>query len=90
MSVKVRYFGKFRSVTSKLEEEISFDGGTLEKLIAKLCEMYGDKFRRMIIKENKLAPDVIILVNGKSIGDNLSIRLNSGDIISIMPFVSGG
>ncbi len=90
MLAKVRYFGKFRSVTEKLEETINFSGRTVKDLLDKLCKIYGERFQKIVINDNKLPPDVIILVNGKSIGDNLRLVLKDGDTVSIMPFVSGG
>ncbi|MCR8433741.1 MAG: MoaD family protein [Crenarchaeota archaeon] len=90
MQVKVRYLGKVRSVTEKLEETVNVNGKTIKELLERLCEIYGDKFKKMILPDNKLAEDIIILVNGKSIGENLDFELNDGDICSLLPFVSGG
>mgnify|MGYP000406753067 CR=1 FL=1 len=89
--VRVKYFGKVRSSTGKSEEEIDFSGNTINDLLKYLSEIYGQKFSKQIFaKDGKLANDIIILLNHKSVGDNLNIQLSDGDTISILPFVSGG
>lgn len=90
MLVKVRYLGKIRSVTNKLEEIINFDGRTVRALLEKLRDIYGDKFQKMVLPDGELADDIIVLVNGKSIGENLDFELKDGDVCSLLPFVSGG
>ena len=88
--IKVKYFGKIRTVTNKISEVINLPGEKVYDLLNLLTQIYGDKFRRIIFRDNKLASDIIILINGKSIGDNLQQKIADGDIISILPFVSGG
>lgn len=90
LRIKVKYFGKVKTATNKLYEEIVFDGKTIKGLLLYLSKLYGKRFYDIIFKNNKLAYDIIILVNGKSIRDNIMKQLHDGDTISILPFVSGG
>lgn len=94
MRVKVKYFAYIRSVVRDNKEEIvnlETDAKLIDLLI-KLSNKYGNNFRKAVFDYNdksKLSEDVIILVNGKSV-DDLDIVLKDGDVISIMPFLSGG
>ena len=93
MKVKVKYFAYIRSlVKNTREEEVELSNGAkLLDLLLKLVEKYGVKLREMIFqqKDEKLSEEVIILLNGRSIED-LNTVLRDGDIVSIMPFLSGG
>ncbi len=93
MKVKVKYFAYIRSlVKNTREEEVELsDGAKLLDLLLKLVEKYGVKLGEMIFqqKDEKLSEEVIILLNGRSIED-LNTVLRDGDVVSIMPFLSGG
>ena len=90
LRVKVEYVGKFKDITKKREEVIEFNGRTLLDLLHYLVRKYGERLKNAVLDGNSLREDVIILKNGRSVGENLNVELNSNDCVCFLPFVSGG
>ncbi|MHA1615972.1 MAG: MoaD/ThiS family protein [Candidatus Njordarchaeales archaeon] len=94
MQVKVRYFAYLRQLTNEVkEEEISLpDDATIRDLLNVLVEKYGEKLEKVLFESSQrktLSENIIVLINGQSVND-LGTKLKNGDIVSIMPFLSGG
>jgi len=94
LQVKVRYFAYLRQLTNEVkEEEISLpDDATIRDLLNVLVEKYGEKLEKVLFESSQrktLSENIIVLINGQSVND-LGTKLKNGDIVSIMPFLSGG
>lgn len=90
MRVQVKYFATFCLETDFVQqEEISVQNKiTVRQLIERLVKKYGDSFReRVFTEEDKLDPVSWVVVNGRRLKEveELSINLNSGDIVSFSP-----
>jgi len=71
VEVKVRFYGQFRLLVESGKITLHIDPpATLLDLINHLCQQYGDKMKRMLIREDtgkpRLKPEVHIAVKGKS------------------------
>lgn len=94
--VTVKLFGYLREISAEakdgkivveLDREI-----TLKELIDKIKDKLGDKVVKAVFedpKEFKLRENIILLHNGK-METNPNKKISNSDVISIMPFVSGG
>ena len=90
--VETRLFANFREITKK--ERISVEAGSVNELIEKLCQEYGELEDEFFANGDgkKLKNNINITVNGSSIKglDGIETDLEEGDIVSIFPPVSGG
>ncbi len=86
--IKVKYLLWLRDKTGISEEVIILpDSPSLEELIGAIMDKHP-KLRDLL--KNLLGPDnpIIITVNGKTV--NRNIVLKDGDIVKLIPPVSGG
>lgn len=95
MQVTVRFYATFREIAG--EEELSLnldDQTTVEVLLRKLFERYGDKLKNVLIDSStgNLAKYVKIFKNGRDIDflGGLKATLSDGDLIVMFPPVAGG
>ncbi|WP_287586978.1 MoaD/ThiS family protein [Candidatus Borrarchaeum sp.] len=89
--IKITYFSMLREVTGRHEEGLEV-GNTVRSALQKLFEKYGERLRKIIIKEQDIPHDsVIIALNGKSIKylKGLDTILNDGDKLTFF-FAAGG
>ena len=80
MKVKVLYFSQVKDKVGKNEEEIEFEGKTLEDLVDVLVNKYPnieDIFKRSIFAVNESY-------------ETIDYNLQDNDTIAIIPPVSGG
>ncbi|QGU94051.1 MoaD family protein [Clostridium bovifaecis] len=89
--MKVKFFAYIRDYTNCKETDFEYCE-TLEMLLRRLSEAYGEKFRNKVFQGNQLSKEVIILVNGRHIAhlDGISTKLNREDVVAIFPVVAGG
>jgi hypothetical protein len=71
MDVKVNFYGQFRLLVESRKITIKLDPPiTLLDVINTLCQLYGDKMRCMLLKEDarkpQLKPEVYIAAKGKN------------------------
>lgn len=68
------------------------DDITVKRLFEYLIERYGEVVRNRTFENDILQPDIIVILNGKSIdfSDELATKLHEGDSISIITAVAGG
>jgi sulfur-carrier protein len=90
--VKIKYFAFIRELAGHSEIEWPQPSPTLADLLSGLAERYGSRFRRKILRDGELHPEIIVLINGYDArhlgGANAS--LHPDDTVSIFPMVAGG
>jgi molybdopterin synthase sulfur carrier subunit len=87
------YFATMREITGRSKQQWNSNSETIGDLLRDLSAMYGQDFRRWVLKDDgSLAQMCIILVNGHDIRelDGLMTRLRPEDSISFFPPVAGG
>jgi molybdopterin converting factor small subunit len=81
--VKVRLYGSFRAIVGR--DEVLVDSGSLGALLDTLKRSYPD-IAKFIDSEG-----FVVLVNEKPVPiANLGLRLDSKDVVDLLPVVSGG
>ena len=65
---------------------------TLKQLFQDLINKHGDSARARLFENDKLRPEVLVLLNGKSIGslDDPDITLHNDDFIAVITTIVGG
>ena len=94
MKVTVKFFTTLREIVGKPQEEIELsEAVTVDELLQKLGEKYGEKFTRYVYDEKgKVRGYLHFLINGKSITtqQGLETKLKENDVLAILPPVGGG
>lgn len=93
MKVTVTGFGMLRQYMPSKNAIIEIeDSATVRSLIEKLRDSWGNSFYDYIIKENKLTPSIVVLLNGLSINikEGLNTELRDGDRLVFTIMVNGG
>jgi len=97
LHVSVRYFTVLREIVGKKEETIEFrkdEKATLNLLLKCLSQKYGKKFDEYVLdpKTGECKGFLQFIVNGRSPSADLEFDtpLSDGDVIAILPPVSGG
>ena len=95
MKIKIHYLGLVKTYTNKTEDTIELnEAAYLSDLLNKLAKEFGKQFAQDIYESN--AKDVktnfSITVNGVFIGqlDGINTKLKDGDMVILMPLVTGG
>lgn len=68
------------------------DDSTLKQLFQNLIQEHGEAVRGRIFENDKLRPEVLVLLNGKSIGslDDPDIILRNDDFLAVITTIVGG
>jgi len=91
ISMTLRYFAKIREITGKREETVVLhEGNSVMDALSKLSEIYGEKFSQYIFDKKKPKEDLTFLVNGQAINNFNKKMLKEGDVLAILPPISGG
>jgi len=91
ITITLRYFAQIRETTGKKEEQIVLDkGNSVSDALGKLYEIYGEKFFQSVFNGNKPKEDLTFLVNGQAVIDLNKRNLKEGDVLAILPPISGG
>ena len=89
--ITLEYFAQAK-ITAGCDSE-SFDtsqvGASLEKLVALSCERHGEAMQSLLMSEGKIAPWLLVAVNGETI-DVDKVELNDGDLVRLLSPISGG
>ena len=76
--------------------DLDEDEGTVNTLLQRLCQALGEKMRPLLFEEGKesILSGLMVVINDRVFtGTGLNqavVRLNDGDRVSLMYFVSGG
>jgi MoaD family protein len=97
LQVSVRFFTILREVVGKKEERLQFSKSqkvTVNVVLEQLSEKYGKPFKDYVYdsKNGEVKGFLQFLVNGRSISTSggLESELSDGDVLAILPPVSGG
>jgi MoaD family protein len=97
LRVSVRFFTVLREITGKKEETLQFPRGeevTVNVVLKRLSEKYGKAFDEYIYDHatRDVKGFLQFLVNGRSVSSpqGMETKLSSGDVLAIIPPVSGG
>ena len=97
MRVSVRFFTILREITGKKEETLQFPKDknvTVSRVLNRLSEKYGKAFDEYVYdhRTREVKGFLQFLVNGRSVNSpkGTETELSDGDILAIVPPVSGG
>ena len=97
MRISVRFFTILREITGKKEETLQFlkdEEVTVNRVLNRLSEKYGKAFDEYIYdhRTREVKGFLQFLVNGRSVSssEGIETELSDGDILAIVPPVSGG
>lgn len=91
--VKVEFFTTLRDITGKREETVRLPPKAIVgELLDSLSRRYGPKFVEYVFEKGELRPNLIVMVDGKSVAsmNGLKTPLKSGNTVSILPAFGGG
>ena len=89
--VRVRYCAQARVAAGVAEEEIALDGACAPAdLLAQLART-RENLRRVVLGGNDLPhPSLLLFVGGEQVSVNSPQALQDGDVVEIVPPMSGG
>ena len=97
MQVSVRFFTILRELVGKKEERLQLSNSqkvTVNVVLQQLAEKYGKSFKDYVYdsKNGEVKGFLQFLVNGRSTSASggLEFELSDGDVLAILPPVSGG
>ena len=94
LKVTILLFAALKEVAGKKRVELTFDQSlTLKDLMTELSERYGKKFYRFVFDEDgRFKSYIRFFINEEPVkaSEVEQINLKDGDIVAIIPPVSGG
>jgi sulfur-carrier protein len=92
MTVKVRFFARFRELLGTDIPAEAKDGTTLVSLIRDIAQRKKEGYAAIFDEHGNFHEFVIVMRNGKRIehGDATAVRIIDGDEIAVFPPVAGG
>jgi len=97
LRVSVRFFTILREITGKKEETLQFtkdEEVTVNRVLNRLSEKYGKAFNEYVYdhRTREVKGFLQFLVNGRSVSssEGIETELSDGDVLAIVPPVSGG
>lgn len=95
--MNVELFDILRDIVGERSVVVEVGEATLESVLEKLCQTYGDRLREQLYhpKTGGLLPSVLFILNGKVLGNGLRPGIlvtpaNDSDTLSIIHALSGG
>lgn len=88
--IEIFFHAFFREITKtrKILEEIN-DNSTLNNILTKLVDRYGNEFAIIDPKTGKISNENVILLNGKSVRET-NLKLKNNDVLIFsLPFGGG-
>ncbi|MHB9863584.1 MoaD family protein [Streptomyces sp. YIM S03343] len=88
----IKYFATFRELTGERSFDLDDPPADIAGLLELLSTRYGEKFRRAVLADGQLGPELILLVNGRNVRltGGLATPLTTRDDVSVFPMVAGG
>lgn len=91
ISVIVRFFGVLEIYAGTRKKEIILPAGsTIKDVMNKLVEINPPAYRDLLQQIPENQPFLRIMLNETMISDNNPTPLSSGDVIILLPGISGG
>jgi molybdopterin synthase sulfur carrier subunit len=96
LRIKVEYLGHIKNILgSKREEEIEVeDNSSISDLLLVLSEKHGESFKKAVYEAGgkDIKSNFIATVNGFLLNqlNGVETKLKNGDLVVLMPIVSGG
>jgi molybdopterin converting factor small subunit len=88
MRVTVEYHGPAREAAGVASESLTTDAPSAHVLVTRLARERGGRLAALVLDGDRLSRSLLIAVNDAQA--NESTALNDGDVVSIIPPVSGG
>ena len=90
MHVTVEYFGPAREAIGTAREEVDCTPPlSAQDLVTRIARSRGGRLASLLLHDDRLSPALLLAVNdGQVAGD--PVPLKDGDVVSIIPPVSGG
>lgn len=94
MKIKVKVFARLREILRNREVEVEVgEGATIRDLLLTLVKIYGKELEEYLFSENgNLREHFVIYVNGVGVDEvgGVERALKEGDVVAILPPISGG
>ncbi|MEM4446439.1 MAG: ubiquitin-like small modifier protein 1 [Candidatus Jordarchaeales archaeon] len=94
MKVRVKVFARLREILKNREVEVELsEGATIKDLLLMLIKTYGRELEDYLFSENgNLREHFVIYINGIGMNEagGVGRTLKDGDVIAILPPISGG
>ena len=91
MRVTVEYFGPAREAAGVSREPIDCDSShSAFELIARVATERGGRLAALLLHDGQLSKSIVFAVNDRQVSAGDSAPLQEGDVISVIPPVSGG
>jgi molybdopterin converting factor small subunit len=90
MRVTVEYFGPARDAAGLAREEVDCDAPcTAQELVMRIARARGGRLASLLLRDDRLSPVVLLAVNDQQV-ESEPVSLRDGDVVAIIPPVSGG
>ena len=90
MRVTIEYFGPAREATGTAREEIDCTPPcSAQDLVTRIAHDRGGRLAGLLLRDGRLSPALLLAVNDRQVAGE-PVPLQDGDVVSIIPPVSGG
>lgn len=92
MRVTVRYWGQVEAAAGRSSDAVDVpDGATAGSVVAKLAAERGSPLRETLVDESgRPRATLMIVVGEEQVGADDPRELRNGDVVTLMPPISGG
>jgi MoaD family protein len=91
MRVTVEYFGPAREAAGVSREQVDRDAPiTVGELIARIATERGGRLASLLLHNGQVSKSIVLAVNDLQVSEGEPAPLQDGDVISVIPPVSGG
>ena len=88
MQVTIEYFGPARDAVGVSRETLDCEAATAHELVERVARERGGRLASLLLQDGRLAKSVLVAVNDRQVSADEVLR--DGDVVSIIPPVSGG
>lgn len=88
----IKYFATFRELAGERSFHLDAAPADVAALLETLSDRYGPRFRKAVLADGDLSPELILLVNGRNVRITGGLRtpLAPSDEVCVFPMVAGG